>query len=262
MAYFGPMVQAQAFWQRHGFVVPVAVNSVDYFLDLVTPGTALDAADELVTIFRDDQLPVVEARASVALQNGGLTLRQMVGAVTKTSTMRSNLSKGGGVYTVSYAAQLFYLFNRKLYVTFRSPATLALPLLVPTVQGLLVGYMFQGIGQSEDMLRQMMFIFCLLTMLCLAGTMSLAVLLQERTLMKYETSEALYCESCWALTSVLVDVPLALLGATCNVVAMAYLAQMELETFEVVFKWALMLFFVYDSLFACIGAVASDVRQA
>lgn len=107
-----------------------------------------------------------------------------------------------------------------------------------------------------------MFVFCLLTMLCLAGTMTLIVLITERTLMKYETSEALYSEAASSVTTFLVDVPLALLGALLNIVIMASLAELELEIFKVCLAWSLLLFFVYDSIFAFIGAVARDTRQA
>eukprot|EP00932_Pfiesteria_piscicida_P021185 SRR837773.7984.p1 GENE.SRR837773.7984~~SRR837773.7984.p1 ORF type:complete len:200 (+),score=54.60 SRR837773.7984:314-913(+) len=99
-------------------------------------------------------------------------------------------------------------------------------------------------------------------MLCLAGTMSLIVLITERTLMKYETSEALYSEGASALATFMIDVPLSLLGAVLNVLIMTYFAQLDAEVFQMVFSWSVLLFFVYDSLFAFIGAVAADVRQA
>merc|ERR1719188_149441 len=121
--------------------------------------------------------------------------------------------------------------------------------------------MFEGIGE-KSLLRQIMFAFCLLTMLCLAGTMSLIVLIAERTLMKYEASEALYSEGASALATFLVEVPLAFIGAALNVLIMAWLAKFDWTLFRVVLDWALLLFFVYDSLFAFIGAVAADTKQA
>lgn len=275
MTYLGPMRDAQQFWEQHGYCVPRTVNAVDYFLDIVTPGTPFDASDALVSIFREVQQPSIDEKVTLAMQSQGLTVREMVSArdpatvkstpatVKSTRTTRTIGSTWmTGPHSVSWGTQLAVLLARKSRMTFRSPVSVALPLIVPSLQGLVVGYMFQGIAKSEDMLRQIMFIFCLLTMLCVAGTMNLAVLIQDRTVMKYETSEALYTEGAWTVASLLVDVPLALMGATTNVVLMAHLAQMELETFEVVFVWALLLFFVYDSLFACIGAVAVDVRQA
>merc|ERR1719277_2228530 len=64
------------------------------------------------------------------------------------------------------------------------------------------------------------------------------------------------------MTSFLVDVPLALLGALLNVAIMASIARLDWAVFWTVLQWALLLFFVYDSLFAFIGAVARDTRQA
>merc|ERR1719401_2068765 len=43
---------------------------------------------------------------------------------------------------------------------------------------------------------------------------------------------------------------------------MVRIAGLEQEVFLTVLAWALLLFFVYDSLFAFIGAVARDTRQA
>jgi len=107
-----------------------------------------------------------------------------------------------------------------------------------------------------------MFAFCLLTMLCLAGTMSLITIVTDRILMKHEAEERLYCEGVAAIASFMVDAPLALLGALLNVLIMVWIAGLEQVVFLTVLKWALLLFVVYDSLFAFVGAAARDVRQA
>jgi len=92
--------------------------------------------------------------------------------------------------------------------------------------------------------------------------MSLIILLTDRALMKHEVCEALYCEGAAALTSALVDVPLSLLGALLNVFIMAMFARLDAVIFQTVLVWSLLLFVVYDSMFAFIGAVAKDTRQA
>lgn len=199
MTYLGPMRDAQQFWEQHGYCVPRTVNAVDYFLDIVTPGTPFDASDALVSIFREVQQPSIDEKVTLAMQSQGLTVREMVSArdpatvkstpatVKSTRTTRTIGSTWmTGPHSVSWGTQLAVLLARKSRMTFRSPVSVALPLIVPSLQGLVVGYMFQGIAKSEDMLRQIMFIFCLLTMLCVAGTMNLAVLIQDRTVMKYE----------------------------------------------------------------------------
>jgi len=253
MAYSGPMAEAQAYYEERGFPVPMNVNPTDHYLDLLTPGTALDRSDELVEAFRKVQSPAILDVVDSELGCQGQSAKEML------QIERHSVSLGR--YAVPFRVQLAALVRRKVRLMFRNPAGLGLPLVVPVVQGLIVGYMFTGIGE-KSLLRQIMFAFCLLTMLCLAGTMSLIVLITERTLMKYETSEALYSEGASAMASFLIDVPLSLLGALLNVLIMAGLAQLEADVLHVVINWALLLFFVYDSLFAFIGAVAADTRQA
>jgi len=253
MAYSGPMDQAQHYWRERGHPVPQNINPTDYYLDLLTPGTELDKVESFVQAFRQVQLPALEHRVDLARQTQGPTVSDMLAS--------DGVKRTHGPHAVSFCTQLSALLRRKIQITLRNPMALGLPLVVPMVQGFIVGYMFNGIGQ-KDLLRQVMFVFCLLTMLCLAGTMSLIVLITDRTLMKYETSEALYSEGAWSVCSFLVDVPLGLLGALLNVLIMVGFARLETSLFLMVLKWSLLLFFVYDSLFAFIGAVATDTRQA
>lgn len=253
VVYNGPMREAQEYFKERKRPVPLNVNPTDYFLDVITPGTAWDHSDELVEAFKVVQKPTIDAMVVEALKREGLTVQDMLS--TKGEAVRMS------PYSVPFCKQLGTLLHRKLRLILRNPLGLALPLLVPIVQGVLVGYMFKGIGQ-RGLLRQVMFAFCLLTMLCLAGTMSLIILLTDRALMKHEVCEALYCEGAAALTSALVDVPLSLLGALLNVFIMAMFARLDAVIFQTVLVWSLLLFVVYDSMFAFIGAVAKDTRQA
>jgi len=254
VAYCGPMAKAQSYLADRGLPVPANINPTDYFMDIVTPGTRQDRSSQLVAAFWHVQKPGVDLMVEQARQRKGQNVREMLGCDSKARAIRSP-------YAVSFCSQLASLLRRKVMITVRNPVALGLPLFVPVVQGVIVGYMFEGIGQ-KDLLRQVMFVFCLLTMLCLAGTMSLIVLITERTLMKYETSEALYSEAAASLATFLIDVPLALLGAVLNILIMTSFAQLDAHIFSMVFSWSILLFFVYDSLFAFIGAVAADVRQA
>merc|ERR1712113_1350433 len=96
----------------------------------------------------------------------------------------------------------------------------------------------------------------------MGGTMGLIVLINDRILMKHEVSEALYGEGAWVLATQCVDIPLALTGALLNIAVMLTFAQMKSNLYDTVLFWALLLFFVYDSLFSFIAAVAVDTRQA
>jgi ABC-type multidrug transport system permease subunit len=87
-------------------------------------------------------------------------------------------------------------------------------------------------------------------------------LIQERTYMKYDSMAALYSEEAFLLAAALVDVPLCLVGAVINVIIMYSLSGMAWEYFATILGWAVLLFFVFDSLFGFITAVASDGRTA
>mmetsp|Transcript_43692 Transcript_43692/g.94127 ORF Transcript_43692/g.94127 Transcript_43692/m.94127 type:complete len:542 (+) Transcript_43692:378-2003(+) len=254
MAYLGSMSGADASFRSCDFPVPANINPTDYYLDLVTPNTLSDQSDALVRAFDEQIKPQLRIEVDLAMQEPGQTVPEM-------------LAEGGiphctGLYAVRFQTQLAILLRRKLLLATRNPAALGLPIIAPICQGCIIGYMFCGVGQKDDLLKQIMFSFCLLTMLCLAGTLTLIVLITERNLMKHEVSEALYCEGASALASFLIDVPLSLSGAFLEVTIMAAFAQIEVDCLGTVLGWALLLFFFFDSLFAFIAAIARDTRQA
>mmetsp|Transcript_39510 Transcript_39510/g.113668 ORF Transcript_39510/g.113668 Transcript_39510/m.113668 type:complete len:657 (-) Transcript_39510:155-2125(-) len=261
MIYSGPMSTAQAYWKERGFPVPLNVNPVDWFMDTVTPGTRTDVSGALVQAFEKYQRPFVDALLEEQLSTEGLSVKDMILSCYEGSAPTSSRQPRLGEYALPFCGQFCALLKRKLRLMVRNPMALGLPVAVPVVQGIIVGYMFSGTGH-KTFLRQIMFAFCMLTMLCLAGTMGLIVLITERNLMKHESSEKLYSEMAWAIATQIVDVPLALVGALLNVVIMVAFAELELGIFIAILKWSLLLFFVYDSLFAFIGAVAADTRQA
>merc|ERR1712060_792662 len=76
------------------------------------------------------------------------------------------------------------------------------------------------------------------------------------------TSEALYDESVMALANFAVDVPLALLGASLQIGIAFTFSGMAHSLFWTIFGWTLLVFFVYDSLFACVAAFAPDAQLA
>uniref|UniRef100_A0A7S2MKD6 ABC transporter domain-containing protein n=1 Tax=Zooxanthella nutricula TaxID=1333877 RepID=A0A7S2MKD6_9DINO len=271
VVYFGPMCSAEAYWRERGHPLPQNVNPTDYFMDTVTPGTRTDVSKALVEDFDKYQKPFVLAKVDEVLEQSdtGMSIKEMIrsAASTRSSAGAKRISSKltgddwVGEYAVPFCAQFNQCLARKVKLTLRNPQALGLPICVPVAQGLLVGYMFLGTGQ-KPFDRQIMFTFCLVTILCLAGTMGLIVLITERTLMKFESGEKLYSEMAWALATQLVDVPLALTGAVLNVIIMILFAQMPARLFADILAWSLLLFAVYDSMFAFVGAVAKDTRQA
>jgi ABC-type multidrug transport system permease subunit len=132
---------------------------------------------------------------------------------------------------------------------------------MPAAQGMLMGLMYQGIG-SQAFSQQLPFVFMQLTNLCMMGMQLIPSVIQERTYMKYDSMAALYSEEAFLLAAALVDVPLCLVGAVINVIIMYTLSGMAWDYFATILGWAVLLFFVFDSIFGFITAVAGDGRTA
>merc|ERR1719444_427870 len=80
--------------------------------------------------------------------------------------------------------------------------------------------------------------------------------------MKMETSETLYSEAASVLASFSVDVPLAFMGAACEVLVCFVVSGLDVSHLGTIFAWSMLLFFFYDSLFGLVAACAQDGSQA
>merc|ERR1712107_490707 len=75
------------------------------------------------------------------------------------------------------------------------------------------------------------------------------VLIDERHIMKRETSERLYTEGAHILSSFLVTVPLCLLGATLQVLIIYAFSQLALKYLPTFGGWVLLLFLNFDDYY-------------
>mmetsp|Transcript_31801 Transcript_31801/g.84686 ORF Transcript_31801/g.84686 Transcript_31801/m.84686 type:complete len:603 (+) Transcript_31801:2-1810(+) len=253
MCYMGPMAQAVSYIESCGRPVPEHVNPTDYFLDIVTPGLRLDASDHFAAMFKQHLEPQILSKVEWGLETKGLTIEEML------------LAQPGarlGHYAVPFHKQFQQLLRRKLAITLRNPlALVGIGLMLPVVFGTFVGAMFTGFGH-QPLLKQMGFVFILITVLGLGGMQLMPILIEERRFLKHETSEALYAEGPSVLASFCVDVPLASMGAALEILIMFYFAGFDWEHLGCVFFWCMLVFFVYDSLFGFVAAVAADGQQA
>jgi len=218
----------------------------------VTPGLKLDSSEHFVSCYHDRLEPKVVGRVYRAKQARGNTVEQML------------LARPGarlGSYAVPFGRQFSQLLRRKVAMTLRNPLAIGMPIFLPIALGSVVGAMFMNIG-DRGLMDQVAFVFIMVTVLGLGGMQLMPILIEERHFMKYETSESLYSESAAVLASFCIDVPLALVGAACEVFVMFLLSGMAMEHMQTVFVWCMVVFFVYDSLFGLVAAVAADGQQA
>merc|ERR1712137_1484654 len=104
--------------------------------------------------------------------------------------------------------------------------------------------------------------FILLTMLSLQSLPLMPLLIEERVFMKLETSERLYKEGAYILTTLCVTVPLSIFGATIQTLIIYSFAELPFDYLPTILGWTLLLFFLFDALFQCVAAAAPDGEQA
>jgi len=261
MAYCGPMAQASSYMAACGYPIPVQANPTDLYLDLLTPGAESDASDALVAAFATRQKPQLGQVVEQACAVSGLTAKEMLMAARE---LEGPAGKGArlGSYAVPFYVQLRTLLLRKLHITLRNPAAMSMQIFMPTIMGVVLGTIFQGIGKTEFGIPQVSFIFILLTMLSLQSLPLMPALIEERAFMKHETSERLYKESAHILTTMFVTVPLSLIGAAIQTLIIYAFSGLPYEFLPTILGWTLLLFFMFDALFQCVAAVAPDGEQA
>jgi len=267
MTYCGPMEQAPSYLKSCGYPVPVhASNPTDFYLDLVTPGTELDASEALVKQFHGRQRPELEAMVEEALAVQGQTVQEMLYSTHQKALAREDTSKVRkvrlGVYAVPFCTQFTTLLRRRVKLTMRNPAAIGVQVAMPTLMGLLLGSVFQGIGKHDFGIQTVLFLFITLTMLSLHSLPLMPVLIQERGYMKRETSERLYTVSAHLLTILCVTVPLSLASATLEVLIVYGFSGLPYEYLPVLLTWCLLLFLLFDAHFQCVAAAAPDSEQA
>merc|ERR1711972_704302 len=108
----------------------------------------------------------------------------------------------------------------------------------------------------------LLFVFVVLVLLSLYGLPLLPTIIDERRIMKLETSERLYMESAHILSTLLVTVPLSLLAAVMEVLIICVFSGLPTEYWPTIFFWACLLFLVFDAVFQLCAAVAPDAEQA
>jgi len=261
MAYCGPMAQASSYMAACGYPIPVQANPTDLYLDLLTPGAESDASDALVAAFATRQKPQLGQVVEQACAVSGLTAKEMLMAARE---LEGPAGKGArlGSYAVPFYVQLRTLLLRKLHITLRNPAAMSMQIFMPTIMGVVLGTIFQGIGKTEFGIPQVSFIFILLTMLSLQSLPLMPALIEERAFMKHETSERLYKESAHILTTMFVTVPLSLIGAAIQTLIIYAFSGLPYEFLPTILGWTLLLFFMFDALFQFVAAVAPDGEQA
>lgn len=136
-----------------------------------------------------------------------------------------------------------------------------MPIIIPALVACFMGVMFTGIG-SKGLQQQVSFVYLLLTRICLSGLQQMPSLIEERTIMKYDTSETLYSAPAFIIVGLAVDISISLIGAVEGVAILFAFSGVHWKYFGCFIEWALLDFFVFDSFFSLVAAVAPSLQSA
>eukprot|EP00405_Crypthecodinium_cohnii_P008902 CAMPEP_0206440384 /NCGR_PEP_ID=MMETSP0324_2-20121206/12727_1 /ASSEMBLY_ACC=CAM_ASM_000836 /TAXON_ID=2866 /ORGANISM="Crypthecodinium cohnii, Strain Seligo" /LENGTH=637 /DNA_ID=CAMNT_0053908091 /DNA_START=108 /DNA_END=2021 /DNA_ORIENTATION=+ len=264
IVYFGPMAQAPNYFASCGYPVPDGANATDYYLDLVTPGSDLDAAESLVTTYDTSVAPGMARLADEMADRKGLSAAEMIEARTGGAVGRSCLGRDQRPksYAVPFHLQLRTLISRKVRITFRNPEAVGVSIVMPAGMGVVLGLLFQGIGDKGFGVPTVMFVFIQLVMLSLQSLPLMPSLIEERAIMKGETSEKLYKESAQIMANLMINMPLSVFSALVQSSIIFAFTGFSASLYMVIVGWTLLIFTAFDAIFQCMAAVASNGDEA
>jgi len=273
MVYSGPMDQAIAYIEECGYPAPVHSNPADFLLDLVTPVVEGDCSQELASAYCANQMEGIRLRAVWGMKQKDQTVAEMLTAAHEQLAEKGGIRAASrpqlGRHAAPFLTQFLVLVRRKLLITFRNPAAVGLQIGLPLVMGVLLGSVFQGVGRNIDDMSALFFIahvvpflFILLTMLGLQSLPIMPLLIEDRSFMKHEASEALYAESVAVLVTFCIDVPMSLIAAASQAFIIYVFSGLSWEFFGEIAFWTILVFLFFDAIFSLVAAIAVDAQQA
>jgi len=264
IVYNGPMSEAAAYWASAGYPVPAQANPADHFLDTVTPGAPGAQPDFFVERFKKQQLPAIQAQVERALANPGPSVMDMLEQRREVKLKFGQVPRvKKSIYAVGFLKQLKIVFARKLKLTLIDTQTMGLTIGMQVFMGIFMGLCFFDVGSKTPIgPTQMSFLFNVLMQVSLASMQVMPQLIDERNIMKLETSDALYSEWAHIFAFTTVNTIQAIVGNTLFIVLMFSFAGMPWSALLPFYIWAMLLFLAMDSLCALVAAMAKNAQTA
>jgi len=262
VVYNGSLREAPQYWSDAGYSVPDFATPTDYFLDMITPDVPDSQADHFVAYYKAHQEMVVSMAVKAELANQRKTALQLL------EDRRENLLHFGhipavrnSVFGVRFRRQLTKVFWRQLVLNLRDQQGLCTELLIGVVKALVVGMAYIGIGK-HDGYSQVGFFFMVVTTCALDGIKVMPRAIQERTIMKLETSEALYSDWAYIIPFTIINSVISFAGNTIFLALVFVLSQLEWKAFPVLWWWSSLVFVSMESLYLMVAAIAKDGTAA
>lgn len=264
IVYNGSMHEAPDYFGRIGVPVPDFVNPLDFLMDAVTPGSNLAKVSMLVNCYNDICKPEVDSLVASELCCDGLpTTLELLEARRRRQLIDQGLSTPvcSSVFSVRFRTQLLLVFRRQMVLSLRDMHGLFLDLAVAVVKSLVVGLAYFDIG-SKDTLSQVGFFFMLLMTCAIDGMKLMPKLISERTVVKIETSNALYSHWAYIISFSVVHGAMGLFSNTLFVVLVFAMSRLDWALFGIILTWSIAISLTMDSYYLMVAAIAKNSSSA
>lgn len=252
VVYNGPFKDAAGYFTAAGHSPGKVVNPTDYFLDVITPDIAGNAADAMVELYLNGQAKEVELAVQKHIETGGKSpIETLISAGPPLKVGNGHI----GIHSVSFKTQIKTLTKRRLTLTLRDTRQLKTRFTMASLQGLIVGLAFLDIGKKLPV-QQLSFLFMLLQIGALSNMAVMPEMIAQRLVFKFENSDGLYSTAAAVVVDTIVNNSLAVTGNLVTTIIMFSLSGLSWSSFGMLYFWSLIYFVVMVNYFKIVGAVA------
>lgn len=263
VVYNGPMSDSVVHFEKVlGKSMPARVNPMDWCMDLVTPGSRGSCQDECVIYYNSSCRENIERFVTTELENERSTPIELL------EKKRGNMLQYGKMppvrnskFGVRFFRQCQLVFCRQLTLSLRDRQGLVADLAVASAKAVVVGIAYLNIGQLQPG-QHCGFFFMVLMSCSIEGMKNMPKIIGDRTIMKMETSEALYSEWAYIISFTVINWAQTLLSNVVYVVILFAMSGLRWEMFGSVLFWTMLVSLTMDSLYLMVASIAKDSASA
>jgi len=211
----------------------------------------------------ENMLPGIQAACDKSLQGAGKTI---FGLLEKEREVALKFGDCPPVrkspYGVGFFSQVNVLLRRQIKLSVIDPTVIGM-VATQAILGFVIGGIYFGVGEKEPKgMTQMAYFMMFLNMVTLAPILSMPALINQRLIMKLETSEKLYSEGAYIVAFLLVNMTLSMVGLLLLILIMFAMGKMPWSSFGNLLYWGVLNFLMMDAMVGFGTAVASNAEQA
>merc|ERR1712187_1106275 len=165
-------------------------------------------------------------------------------------------------YGVGFLNQVKVLLRRQIKLSVIDPTVIGM-VGTQAVLGFVIGGIYFGVGDKKPLgMTQLAYFMMFLNMVTLAPLLSMPALINQRLIMKLETSEKLYSEGAYIVAFLIVNMTLSLIGLLLLIIIMFAMGKMPWSAFGNLLYWGVLNFLMMDAMVGFGCAASSNVEQA